>query len=213
MLEEKSNKLTTKYYRLERLCQWEHIDKVNDMLRAGVSAGKVAMWCRENGFTISNPKMYEYKDMLLGSLARDINVETMLGIGVVRKPIIIKNEAYKETVRKAKSDLEILEEIIQKGFRSIADNPNIGYKDAMKAIELRNRLTKGGLNNLTIEGLEQLRELENAKFEAVLEIIKQYVPEDKWPELEEAIEEAERNYYEENAPHLLKIYDESDKDE
>ena len=53
--------LETKYYKLEKLVKWEHCNEVNEMLLSGVSPHKVSDWCKENGFSISHPKLYEYK--------------------------------------------------------------------------------------------------------------------------------------------------------
>ena len=36
--------LETRYYKLEKLVKWEHVDEVNDMLMNGVSPLRYLMW-------------------------------------------------------------------------------------------------------------------------------------------------------------------------
>ena len=205
-----SDRLETKYYKLEKLVKWEHCAEVNDMLMNGVSPHKVSEWCKEKGFNISHPKLYEYKDMLQTAIAKQITVERLLGIGVPkRKPIELQALGIVAAKDMVKNELDVLDAIVQRGFNALTQNPTVKIQDAMRAIELKNKLTGGAHAGLTQYGLDQLRAVETAKFQAMVDVVLTYVPEDKHEELQEAIANAERNYYENHAPELLAEYEKS----
>lgn len=202
--------LETKYYKLERLIKWDKCDEVNEMLMQGISPHKVSDWCKENGFSISHPKLYEYKEYLQTALTRHITVERLLGIGVPkRKPILLQTLGLTNTKNLVKNEMEVLDAIVQRGYDALMQNPVMKVQDALRAIELKNKLTQGAHAGLTNYGLDQLRELEQAKFDAVLGIVLQYLPEEKHEELQEAISTAERNFYETQAPEYLEEYEKS----
>ena len=201
-------KLETRYYKLEKLVKWEHVDEVNEMLLNGISPHVVSDWCKDKGFSISHPKLYEYKEMLQTAIAKRITVERLLGIGVPkRKPIILQALGIESAKDMVKNEMEVLDAIIQRGFNALAANPSIKIQDALRAIELKNKLTNGKHAGLTGYGLDHLREVEQAKFNALVEVVLKYLPEDKIDELQEAMAEAERNYYQNNAPELLEEYE------
>lgn len=201
--------LETKFYKLERLCKWEKVEEVNDMLLRGVSPERVSNWCKERGMDISRPKLYEYKKILLESVTKEITVERILGIGAPADPHgLLKQMGISSTTKTlVRNELEVLDLFIQRGFDVASTNPDIKITDAIKAIELKNKLTQGTHGGLTSYGVEQLRDIERYKFEAVMDVIRKYVPEEHWVELEEKVAEAERKYYEDNAPEMLAEYD------
>lgn len=202
------HQLETKYYKLERLVKWKHCEEVNDMLMNGVSPHKVSEWCKEHGFSISHPKLYEYKEYLQTAIAKQITVERLLGIGVPKRtPIQLQALGIVAAKDMVKNEIDVLDAIIQRGFNALTANPTVKLQDAMRAIELKQKLTGGAHGGLTSYGLDQLRELEKAKFNAIVEVVLQYLPEDKHVELEEAISNAEREYYETQAPELLEEYE------
>lgn len=206
--------LETKYYKLERLVKWSKIDEVNRQIVSGVSPRAVSEWCKDNGFIISHPKMYEYRDLLNESIAKHVTVERMLGIGVPKKSSHILQAIGVSPVRElVKSEMEVLDGIIQLGFDVLSDLPTIRLQDAMKAIELKNKLTGGTHGGLTNHGLDQLRELEQAKFSAVLEVVLSYLPEERHEEVYDAMVLAERTYYEESAPQFLDDYEKALEEE
>jgi hypothetical protein len=92
-------------------------------------------------------------------------------------------------------------------MNALSSNPNIKIETALKAIELKNKLTDGKHAGLTGYGLDQLKELETAKFNAIVSVVMKYIPEDKLEEVEEAIATAERMFYTERAPELVEEYD------
>ncbi|MCL2773741.1 MAG: hypothetical protein FWD71_10365 [Oscillospiraceae bacterium] len=46
--------------KLQELCEWKHIDKVNELLDGGESPFRVYEWVTANGFKISHPMVYKY---------------------------------------------------------------------------------------------------------------------------------------------------------
>jgi len=206
--------LETRYYRLEKLVKWERVEEVNEMLMNGISPQRVSEFCKENGFSISHPKLYEYKDYLQQAITRKITVERLLGIGVPkRSPIQLQALGLTAAANMVKNEVDVLDAIIQRGFNALTNSPTVKLQDAMRAIELKQKLTGGSHGGLTNYGLDQLRELERAKFSAIVEVVLQYLPEDKHEELEQAISTAERDYYTNQAPELLEEYERSLQDE
>lgn len=206
--------LETRFYKLEKLVKWEHIDEVNTMLLSGVSPKQVSNWCKERDFQISHPKLYEYKDLLQDAISKHITVERLLGIGVPRRtPIQLQALGIASAKNMVKNELEVLDGIIQLGFNALQTTPAVKLQDALRAIELKNKLTGGNHGGLTGHGLDSLRELEQAKFQAIVDVVLTYLPDDKHGELEVAIAEAERAFYEEKAPHLLEQYDDAIQEE
>jgi len=207
-------KLETNFYKLEKLVKWEYVEQVNEMLMNGVSPHKVSAWCKEQGFSISHPKLYEYKDMLQTAIAKQITVERLLGIGVPkRSPIQLQALGITASKDMVKNEIDVLDAIIQRGFNALTQNPSVKLQDAMRAIELKQKLTGGAHGGLTNYGLDQLREVEKEKFNAMVEVVFRYIPEDKHEELEQAIASAERDYYATKAPELLEEYDKAMQEE
>jgi hypothetical protein len=178
------------------------------MLMNGVSPHKVSEWCKEMGFTISHPKLYEYKALLQEAITKQITVERILGIGVPKRtPIVLQALGLTSAKNLVKNEMEVLDAIVQMGYNALTNSPTIKIQDALRAIELKNKLTQGTHAGLTNYGLDQLRELEQAKFQAIIQVVLQYLPEDKHDELQEAIALAERTFYEEQAPEYLEEYE------
>jgi hypothetical protein len=203
-----AEKLETNYWKLERLVKWEHSKEVNEMLLRGDNPRDVSRWCKDHGFIVSHPKLYEYRQMLQEAISKEITIEKLMGIGLPKKrPAVMELLGVTNSKEMARTDLEVLDLIIQRGFATAATNPDVKITEAMKAIEIKNRITGGNGGGLTTYGLEQIRELEQAKINAILEVVVRYVPQNKWEELQEAIEEAERKFYEENAPQFLEEYE------
>lgn len=203
-------KQRTQYRILERLVKWEYVKEVNNMIMTGMSPRKVAVWCCEHGFEISDAKLYEYKQLLQTAIGKQVTVDRLIGINAPRQnPIMSQVMMETDAKNLVKNELEVIDVIIQKGF-NIMRLPSTEIKpvDVMKAIELKHKLTGGSHGMLTNYGLDQLRELEKAKMEAIVEVVANFLPPDKQDELYYAITRAERKFYKENAPEMLEEYDE-----
>ncbi len=207
-MDQNRHRLESRYYKLERLVKWDKVETVNEMLLNGISPHQVSAWCKDNGFSISHPKLYEYKEMLQEAITRRITVERLLGIGVPKRtPIVLQALGIQSAKNMVKNELEVLDQIIHLGAAALSQSPTIKLESVMRAIELKNKLTEGKHAGLTGHGLDQLRELEQAKFNALVGVVMQYVPEDKHEELESAIAAAERQFYQDRAPDLVEEYD------
>lgn len=66
----------------------------------------------------------------------------------------------------------------------------------LKAIELKHKLFNGGTGGHTINGLEEIRLREAARNEAILAVIKEYIPDKQWPEILQRMEQVTRESYE-----------------
>lgn len=209
-----TDKLETRYVKLERLVKWDRVDEVNDMLLRGISPIQVSNWCKEAGFSISHPKLYEYKSMLQEAVTKQITVERLLGIGIPKRtPIVLQALGIGNVKSSVKNEIELLDALIHLGMQALQAVPMIKVETALKAIELKNKLTEGKHAGLTNYGLDQLRELEQAKFKAITDVVIKYLPEDKQEELSEAILAAERAFYYERAPELVEEYEKTNQEQ
>ncbi len=212
-LDEGGQKLDTRFYKLEKLVKWEHIEEVNQMLMDGVTPRAVSTWCADKGFIISHPKLYEYKDMLQEAITKNVTVERLLGVGMPKRKSILLQALGGHVTNYVKNEMELLDQLIHLGMSAVAKEPEVKIETAMKAIELKNKLTGGKHAGLTMYGLDQLRELEKAKMDVIVGIVLEYLPEERHAELTEAISAAEREFYETQAPELLEQYEESLKED
>lgn len=198
----------TRYYKLEKLCAWSQVRELNTRLMNGETPGSLASWARSEGFNISTQKLYEYKALLQSALTKQITVENLLGIRTpIRSSIQVLSPACAEAKVKVRNEMEVLDLIIQRGFESLTKNRIITVTDTLKAIEMKNKLTQGSHAGLTEFGLEQVRELEDMKFAAILEVIKRYVPSEHWEEMDQTIADVEHAYYEVHGPEYVKQYE------
>lgn len=200
--------LETRYYKIEKLLKWENREQVDEMLLQGMNPEKVSKWCKENGFSISKQKLYDYKEMIRKSAAKKITVEELIGMGGDRRvPVVLEQLGMGNVQEVVKNEIEVLDAIVQIGFDNLKTMANVSPKDMLRAIELKDKITGGAMGGLTLYGLDQLRELEEKKFGAILEVVMKYLPEDKLEEIQESIEVAEREFYQLYAPEFLEDYD------
>lgn len=182
--------------KLIELCKWKHIQEVNNRLDQGDTPNSVCTFINKNGFKISTPLIYEYAKLRKKALVDGLNIEHM--IGIAGKPLVDKNDPNtKSSMQKLKSEIDALDCLIQAGYRTLqewADRP-IAPKTMMDAIKLKNELTDGNHGFLTNYGMEQLRAIEQNKYELIMNHLVSYIPEDKREEALAAIEQIEDEYY------------------
>lgn len=207
-----SIEIVSKYPKIEKLVRWELRDEVDRMLIQGVNGAKVSQWCKDNGFDISKQKLYDYKEMLTRATSKRITVAQLIGIEEARAvPTVLRTlgMSSSQVGDIVKSELDVLDAMVQLGFSNMAKTKGATIKPEhiLKAMELKNKITGGAHGGLTGYGLDQLRELEEAKFEAIIKVVMRYIPADKIEEIQDAIAEAERVFYSEYAPEYLEEYD------
>lgn len=198
------------YTKLQSLTKWYKVKDVNNMLMAGESPRKVAMYCCQWGFDISESKMYEYRRVLQSAIGKQISVERLLGVNAPRENPMAMQVMMESNVKNlVRSEMEVLDAIIQKGnaFLRLPDT-EVEIKDMIKAIELKHKITGGAHGGLTGYGIDKLKEMEKTKMEAMLDVIGKYLDGEQMEELYEEVSTAEREFYKIHAPEMLEEYDE-----
>lgn len=183
--------------KIEELLRWSKIAEVNTMLDNGVSPSKVCKFINENGFKISAPMIYEYNTVRKTNIAKDINYESAINPIDKNKLFQADEVSYVVNKDRVKNELDTLDEIIERGWRTLLKTPDMPVPPQlmMKAIELKNNITKGGHDHLTNYGIQDIKTIEQGKFKAVLNALLNFVPMDKRNDAIDAIETAEENYY------------------
>ncbi|MNN77481.1 hypothetical protein D3C81_1939480 [compost metagenome] len=91
--------------------------------------------------------------------------------------------------------MELLDEIIQKGFETLKAMEVIYPMTAIKALEAKHKITGGAHNGLTTYGVEEIRLREAARENAIVCILLEYIPPEKHDEALARMEEATKQYY------------------
>lgn len=94
------------------------------------------------------------------------------------KATLEKEMADQDSAKRIRYDLELLDEVIQRGFDNLCKMDVISPVTSLKAIELKHKLFNGGIGGHTIYGLEEIKLHEAARNEAIIAVIKEYIPED-----------------------------------
>lgn len=110
--------------------------------------------------------------------------------------LVQDRKAANLTVDKLKSDMELLDAVMQKGYETLLNMEAIAPKDFLKAIELKHKLTGGAHGGITTYGLEEIRLREAAREAAILVIMLKYIPEEQHMEVIAEMEKATQDYYE-----------------
>lgn len=192
--------------------------KVDNMLDEGQTYDYIVEFCKEHGITISKSSLTNYKQkreesiktgvpliQLLDRRTKD-NVTYITDRGVDK----LKGRAQEESedgedtnpsetlnrVENVYNDLEFLDEVIRKGMKGLQAFDVVDTPLAMKAIELRAKITNNQLSGLSIAGLRELKLRQQARESALMEVIMKYVEEDKHDALFEDMEVAEKQFYE-----------------
>lgn len=196
--------------------------KVENMLDEGQTYEYIIEFCKDNGLEISKASLTNYKQkreeavrtgvpliQLLDRRTKD-NVTYITKRGVNNKTTNnegdtkgnkgpIDNVHPMENLNKVESvynDLEFLDEVIAKGMKGLKAFDVVDTPLAMKAIELRAKITNNQLSGLSIAGLREIHMRIQARESALTEVIMKYVPEDQQAQLFEDMEKAEEEFYE-----------------
>ena len=194
---------------------WPKRVMVDKMLDDGVNATQCANWCNDNGFEISVPTMYKYAARRKEAAERGVDIRQIFdkrfGPDKVKPKLVKKMQTgrkkQREQVKRAKdnlkadkkrrvlTDLELLDAIIQKGIEKLEDtqiNPSI----AIKAIELKYKITGGSHNGLTVYGLEEIRLREQARETAMLNVMMEFIPDNLHQTILDKMENTTKEFYE-----------------
>jgi len=208
-----SSSVLVQLYKNRKLCT-----KVDNMLDEGQTYDYIIDFCKENGLSISKASLTNYKKkreeaidkgapllQLLDKRAKDnVTYISNKQVDMFRQQ---KDEEDAEIAHAASvtdmtkidkvfHDLEFLDMVIEKGMKGLKAFEVVDTPLAMKAIELRAKITNNQLGGLSIAGLRELKLRQQARESAMMEIIMKYVPEDKHDVLFSDMEESERLFYE-----------------
>lgn len=209
-----SSSVLVQLYNNRKLCT-----KVDNMLDEGQTYDYIIEFCKDSGLSISKASLTNYKKkreesietgtpllQLLDKRAKD-NV-TYITDKEVRAFKQRKQDNPKEPevsiatitdinkVDKVYNDLEFLDEVIAKGMKGLKAFEVVDTPLAMKAVELRAKITNNQLSGLSIAGLRELKLRQQARESAMMEVIMKYVSDDKHDELFADMDEAEQRFYE-----------------
>lgn len=103
--------------------------------------------------------------------------------------------ADQDSAKRIRHDLELLDEVIQKGFDTLSKMDVISPVTAIKAIEMKHKLFNGGTGGHTIYGLEEIKVHEAAREQAIITCLMEFVPEEKREEAVRLMDHVTREYY------------------
>ncbi len=208
-----SSSVLVQLYKNRKLCT-----KVDNMLDEGQTYDYIIDFCKENGLSISKASLTNYKKKREEAIEKSVPLLQLLDKRAKDNVTYISNKqvdmfrqkqdeedaeiAHAASVTdmtkidKVFSDLEFLDMVIEKGMKGLKAFEVVDTPLAMKAIELRAKITNNQLSGLSIAGLRELKLRQQARESAMMEVIMKYVPEEKHDELFSDMEESERNFYE-----------------
>lgn len=195
--------------------------KVDNMLDEGQTYDYIIEFCKEGGLSISKASLTNYKNKRKEAVEKGVPLLQLLDKRAKDNITYITDkevEAFKQRkqeqpnegivrvqsstvtdlnkVDKVYNDLEFLDEVISKGMKGLKAFDVVDTPLAMKAIELRAKITNNQLSGLSIAGLRELKLRQQARESALMEIIMKYVAEDQHDQLFSDMDEAEQRFYE-----------------
>lgn len=112
------------------------------------------------------------------------------------KATLVKELADQDSPKRIRHDMELLDEVIQKGFNTLNMMEVISPVTAIKAIEMKHKLSNGSAGGYTHYGLEEIKMREAAREQAITAAILEFVPEDQHNAVIKRMEDVTRAYYE-----------------
>lgn len=189
------------------------VTKVDNMLDEELSYDYIIDFCKENGLSISKASLTNYKKKREEAIRTGKPLIQLLDKRAKDNVTYItdkKVDTFKNTLKESSepagvhdiskvdqvyNDIELLDEVIRKGMKGLKQFDVVDTPLAMKAIELKAKLTNNQLSGLSIAGLRELKLRVDARQSAIAEVIMKYVPEEQHDDLFADLEEAEENFY------------------
>ncbi|SEG23163.1 hypothetical protein [Paenibacillus sp. UNC499MF] len=204
------------------LLEWRKRPLLDKMIDDETPAKELVEWCNKNGFPISLPTMYTYmkqrKQAVVNNLTDELlqpKTEDSLRKALedaakkggeqskqnraedrARAKNIMAETMDQESAKRIRHDMELLDEVIQKGFDTLSRMDVISPATAIKAMEMKQKLTNGSTGGYTHYGLEEIKLREAAREQAIVAAILQFVPMEQHDAVIELMETATREYYE-----------------
>lgn len=188
--------------------------KVDNMLDEGMTYDYIVEFCISQDVTISKSSLTNYKQKREESIKTGVPLIQLLDRRMKDNVTYITKKAEEGTptevqnpeegndissmtkVEQVYNDLEFLDDVISKGMRGLKEFDVVDTPLAMKAIELKAKITNNQLSGLSIAGLREIQMRNRARESALTEIVMKYVPEGKHDELFDDMEDAEKRFYE-----------------
>lgn len=185
------------------------VSKVDEMLDEKKSYDFIIDFAKENyDFDISKSALTRYKNKREEAMETRVDLESLLDkrrksgevIDIKSKEVQTETpDNYNVTMDKVDtvfSDVEVLDEIIRKTFKGLQYTDAVELPTGLKAMEIKNKITGNQLQGVSLAGIREIRLRQAAKEQAMTEIIMRYIPEEQHEEVYNAIEEAEKEFYE-----------------
>lgn len=112
------------------------------------------------------------------------------------KATLGKELADQESPKRIRHDLELLDKVIQKGFDTLSKMDVISPATAIKAMEMKHKLTNGSTGGYTHYGLEEIKIREAAREQAITTAILEFIPKEQHETVIKRMESVTREYYE-----------------
>lgn len=112
------------------------------------------------------------------------------------KATLEKELTDQDSPKRIRHDLELLDEVIQKGFDTLSKMEVISPATAIKAMEMKHKLSNGSTGGYTYYGLEEIKLREEAREQAITTAILEFIPSDQHDAVIKRMEDVTREYYE-----------------
>lgn len=184
--------------------------KVNEALDSNRTYEEIIALCMEYEFEISKASLSRYKEKREEAIRTGVPLETILDGRVKSKvvsiagkevpsPISTDREHKRQELNaqdKVYSDLELLDDIVSKGLLGMSYVEVVDPQLAMKAIEIKHKITGGSLQGMSVAGLRELNLRNLALQSAITEVLFKYIDASLHEEVIDFIEEVETEFFE-----------------
>ncbi|USL89350.1 hypothetical protein vBBceHLY2_00074 [Bacillus phage vB_BceH_LY2] len=193
-------------YKDKKLCV-----KVDNLLDEGKTYEYIVSFCRDKGLNISKASLTNYKKKREESIETGVPLLNLLDkrakdniTYISEKRVEMFNEQEKasynpvgaiDKVEKVFNDIEVLDEIIQKGAKGLSAFDIVDLPLAMKAMELKAKITNNALGGLSVSALKEMAVKTRARESAITEVVMKYVPVEQHEQLFADLEQAEQEFY------------------
>lgn len=192
--------------------------KVDNMMDKGETYDDIIAYCHTQDFSISSASLSNYKSkreeaeetgtplIQLLDRRRKSNVthidnkrsQSALSDtteGTEESESIIGLSTGSKPMEKVYSDIEVLDKIIALGNAGLDNLESLDYMASIRAMEAKAKITNNQLAGMSIVGLREVHLRQQAREQAILEVLASFIPEDKHEEIFDAMEKAEQEYY------------------
>lgn len=174
--------------------------KVNTMLDdPDYTYDDIVEFCGDKDFDISKSSLSRYntrrKEALdtgqdLGDLVRDGREKNGSVVDIRGNRVDeLSTSGYTDSEKKVTNVVDMLDEVIQKGYQGLQYVETVPMADAFKAAELKHKFTDGRDEGFSSIGLSQILTDFNIRTDTMLEVMAEYIPQEKHEEIFELIDQ------------------------